>query len=76
MNNTLKYKGFEGSVEYSDEDNVLHGKILHIKGLYASYEGDTLENLKKDFMEAVDFHLECEGVPNPVFIRTAERMTV
>jgi len=57
MNNTLKYKGFEGSVEYSAEDNILHGRILNIKGLYASYEGDSLENLKNDFIEAVEFHL-------------------
>jgi predicted HicB family RNase H-like nuclease len=57
MNNNLKYKGFEGSIEYSAEDGVMHGRILNIKGLYASYEGDTLENLYKDFMEAVEFHL-------------------
>ena len=27
MKNTLNYKGFIGSVSYSDEDQVLYGKI-------------------------------------------------
>ena len=27
MNNTLKYKGFYASVVFSDEDNILFGKI-------------------------------------------------
>ena len=56
MSNRLKYKGFEGTVEYSEDDDCLFGKILGINGL-AMYFGDSLESLKKDFYEAVDFHL-------------------
>ena len=56
MSNRLKYKGFEGTVEYSEDDDCLFGKILGIDGL-AMYFGDSLESLKKDFYEAVDFHL-------------------
>ena len=56
MNNRLKYKGFEGTVEYSEDDDCLFGKILGIDGL-SMYFGDSLDGLKKDFYEAVDFHL-------------------
>ena len=31
MNNTLKYKGFYASVVFSDEDNILFGKIDYLK---------------------------------------------
>ena len=61
MSNLIKYKGFEGTVEYSSEDDRLFGKILGINGV-AMYFGDTLESLKRDFYEAVDFHLShCDG---------------
>ena len=43
---TLKYKGYEGSVEYSPEDKVYHGKILNTKDLvdYNSETKDDIEN--------------------------------
>ena len=56
MSNLLTYKGFEGTVEYSAEDDCLFGKILGINGL-TMYFGDSLESLKRDFYDAVDFHL-------------------
>lgn len=47
-----------GSVEWSEEDNCFYGKLLQlfrepITDLI-SYEGDTLEELRKDFERAVD----------------------
>ncbi|MDD6025249.1 MAG: type II toxin-antitoxin system HicB family antitoxin, partial [bacterium] len=35
----LKYKGYTGSVEYSDEDKCLFGKIQGLHGTLISYEG-------------------------------------
>ncbi len=46
MTNTIKYKGYTGSVEISEEDNCLFGKVLFIRSLL-SYEGWTLEEIKK-----------------------------
>lgn len=57
MKNLMKYKGYWGSVEYSEEDNCLFGKILGIRGLI-SYEGQSVEELKKYFHEAVDEYFE------------------
>jgi len=53
----LYYKGFIGSIEFSREDNVYHGRIL---GLTASisYEGQSIKTLKEDFEESIEDYLE------------------
>jgi predicted HicB family RNase H-like nuclease len=50
---TLEYRGYLGSVEYSIEDKCYHGKIYDIEDL-VSYEGETIEELMADFRNAVD----------------------
>jgi len=55
---TLKYKGYTGSVEYSEEDNCLYGKILGMNQHLISYEGTTVEELQNDFTTAIDDYLE------------------
>ena len=57
MNNILEYKGYNGTVEYSAEDNILFGRVIGIKSLI-SYEGQSVEELKADFEGAVDDYLE------------------
>ena len=61
MNNTMEYKGYVGSVEFSVEDEILFGKVMGIRALI-SYEGKDVESLVNDFHEAVDEYLEvCEA---------------
>ena len=50
---TLEYRGYLGSVDYSVEDQCYHGKIYDIEDL-VSYEGETIEALMADFRNAVD----------------------
>jgi Uncharacterized protein encoded in hypervariable junctions of pilus gene clusters len=57
VKNMMEYKGYYGSVEYSDTDNILFGKAVGITGLI-SYEGDSVQALKTDFEEAIDDYLE------------------
>jgi predicted HicB family RNase H-like nuclease len=60
MENTLTYKGYHGSVEYSAPDRVFHGKVIGIRSLI-SYEGADVDSLEQDFREAVEDYLElCE----------------
>ena len=56
MTNTLKYKDFLGSVEYSDGDNCFFGKIIGTTDLI-TFEGDSVETLKAAFAEAVEDYL-------------------
>lgn len=57
----LKYKGYTGSVEYSEEDNCLFGKVQGLSGTLISYEGTTIDEIRSDFEGAVDDYLaSCE----------------
>jgi len=57
MNNSLEYKGYIGTVEYSASDNVLFGKVIGVKSLI-SYEGDSIQSIREDFEGAIDDYLE------------------
>ena len=52
----LHYKDYVGSIEYSEEDNILYGKVLGIRSLIL-YEGKDVNELLNDFHQAVDFYL-------------------
>ena len=54
----LEYKGYKGSVEYSLQDDCLHGKVQGIRKTLILYEGRTLDDLRQDFQEGVDSYLE------------------
>lgn len=63
MSTMLEYKGYLGSVEYSNDDEVLHGRLEFIRDL-VTYEGADAKSLKAAFHEAVDDYLalcEAEG---------------
>ncbi|ACR74604.1 antitoxin HicB [Agathobacter rectalis] len=53
MNNNMEYKGYLGSVEFSEEEAVFFGKIMNIRSLI-SYEGKNVKELSEQFREAVD----------------------
>ena len=57
MKNAMCYKGYNGSVEFSDEDNVFFGRIIGINDRI-TFEGDNVKGLRHDFEEAVDEYLE------------------
>jgi len=61
MKDMMTYKGYYGSVHYSDEDRVFHGKLEFIRSLIC-YEGTEVDGLRQAFHEAVDDYLElCES---------------
>ena len=54
--NTMTYKGYLGTVAFSEKDNVFFGKIEGINGL-VNFEGDSVRELTDSFHEAVDDYL-------------------
>ena len=56
MNNIMQYKGYVGSVEFSENDGILFGKVQGIRSLI-SYEGTSVQELLDDFHGAVDDYL-------------------
>lgn len=54
---TLKYKGYTGSVDYSEQDNCLYGKVMGMGKVCITYEGQDVNTLRQDFEGAVDDYL-------------------
>ena len=62
--NTMFYKGYIGSVAFSEQDQVFYGKVEGINGL-VNFEGESVKELTQAFHEAVDDYLaycEDEGI--------------
>lgn len=69
MSQTLEYKGYNGSVLYSAEDRVLHGRVIGIRDAI-TYEGSDVNSLERNFRKAVDEYLrfckeECKTPDTP-----------
>jgi predicted HicB family RNase H-like nuclease len=56
MSQLLKHRNFQGTVMYSAEDKVLHGRVVGVRGLI-SYEGESVADLEADFRLAVDDYI-------------------
>ena len=57
MNQTMKFRGYEGSIECDFEENLLTGKVLGIRvGLV--YEASSLIDLKQAFEQTVSDYLQ------------------
>ena len=56
MKNLMEYKGYVGSVEFSESDELFFGKVQGIRSLI-SYEGTNAHELISDFHGAVDDYL-------------------
>ena len=65
MKDTLKHNDFIGSVHFSTEDEIFYGKLMGIDDL-VTFEGSSVQELKKSFIEAVSDYLElCESINKP-----------
>jgi predicted HicB family RNase H-like nuclease len=56
MKDYMVYKSYVGSVRFSAEDEVFYGRLEGLKDL-VSYEGQSVEELKRAFHEAVEDYL-------------------
>ena len=57
----MNYRGYEGSIEFSEADGIYFGKVQNVDSLI-SYEGATQDELLDDFHKAVDDYLAlCEA---------------
>ena len=58
--NELQYKGYTGTVEWSEDDKVFHGKVNGINGHF-HYEGNNIDELREDFYDLIDEYIqECK----------------
>ncbi len=57
MKTTFEYQGYRGSIKVSEVDNCLYGTLLDITNL-VTYEAQTVADLRREFIAAVDDYLE------------------
>ncbi len=62
MNDTktfLEYKGYKGSIEVDAEQDILYGSVQNLDNPndVVTYEGESIKELRADFMGAIDFYL-------------------
>jgi predicted HicB family RNase H-like nuclease len=55
--NTMIYKGYSARIEYSEDDGCFVGHIVGIRDV-VGFHGDSVEDLRAAFREAVDDYLE------------------
>ncbi len=56
MSNTIEYKDYLGTVEYSNEDRCFFGKLEMIDDL-VTFEATNIDDLEKNFRNCVDEYL-------------------
>jgi len=62
MANTIEYKGYIGSIEYSPEDKCFFGKLEMIDDL-VTFEADNAQELEDNFKNSVNEYLDtCEAL--------------
>lgn len=60
--NILKYKGYMGKVEYSHEDEILHGVVEGIND-FVDFASENASEIEEEFHKAVDGYIEfCKEV--------------
>jgi len=63
MSTRMHHKGYTGSVLYSEEDRMYHGRLLLSRD-FVTYGGEDLMELERNFRDATDEYLafcEIEG---------------
>lgn len=55
--NEFQYKGYTGTVGWSEDDKYFYGKVLGITKLI-SYEGHDIDELRRSFIDTIDSYLE------------------
>lgn len=69
MKNIISYKDFYATVEFSEDDNLLFGKIEGINDLIM-FEGSSVKELKKMFKEAVNEYIkDCMHYKKPLLTK-------
>lgn len=56
--NYLSYKGYKGTVEFSEADRCLFGRVIGLAKATIIYEGQSVDELQKDFENGIESYLE------------------
>ncbi|MDR2800454.1 MAG: toxin-antitoxin system HicB family antitoxin [Desulfovibrio sp.] len=62
-----EYRGYMPLIRYSEEDGCFVGEVAGLNRHGISFEGETEEEVRKDFENAIDFYLKTEPQPEKPF---------
>ncbi len=54
--NTMTYKGYEATVDYDEEAELLHGEVMNLRDVIM-FQGQSVAELKQAFAGSVDDYL-------------------
>ncbi|MCL2000193.1 MAG: type II toxin-antitoxin system HicB family antitoxin [Planctomycetes bacterium] len=58
--NVMKYKGYSATIEYSEDDGVLVGRVLGIQDII-DFHGESVGETRQEFHIAIDEYLKACG---------------
>ncbi len=53
----MEYNGYIGKVEFDDEANLFYGEVINLRDV-VTFQGETVDELRKAFHDSVDDYLE------------------
>ncbi len=53
----MQYKGYIGHLVFDDEAEIFHGEVINTRDVI-TFQGKSVEEIKKEFKESVDDYLE------------------
>ena len=60
MSNTMQYKGYNASMDFDTEDQVIVGRVLDIDDIIA-FHGESVAEFQSNFHEAIDAYLSASA---------------
>lgn len=58
----MKYKGYEASIEYDEEDRLFFGRVINIKDIIV-FDGLSVDELEQAFQSVIDEYLaDCQAL--------------
>lgn len=64
----MKYKNYEASIKYSDEDKIFIGEVVNASDILV-FDGSTVEEVNASFHVVVDEYLKVVGNKCFAFVR-------
>lgn len=56
----MKYRGYEASIEYDEEDGLFFGRVINIKDIIV-FDGLSVDELEQAFQSVIDEYLaDCQ----------------
>ena len=52
----MKYKDYEAVINFDEEDQVLHGRVLNVRDVI-SFHGESIAEVRQAFKESIDDYL-------------------